>query len=159
MRNVKLLAGLIAIAALAVVAATHFIPGAEAAQSAVNTLGTDGVAIKGYDPVAYFSEGAPRQGKPEFTAEHKGVKWHFASGENKALFEADPDKYTPAYGGFCAYGVAQGYLVKIEPDAWAIRDGKLYLNYDKSVQTQWAEKPAEYIAEADRQWPALIAKK
>jgi hypothetical protein len=55
--------------------------------------------------------------------------------------------------------VSQGYLVKIEPDAWAIRDGTLYLNYDKSVQTQWAEKPAEYIAEADRQWPALIAKK
>jgi YHS domain-containing protein len=159
MRIVKLLAGLIAIAALAVVAAANFTPSVGAAQSAINTLGTDGVAIKGYDPVAYFTEGAPHKGKPEFVAEHKGVKWHFASAENKALFEADPEKYTPAYGGFCAYGVSQGYLVKIEPDAWAIRDGTLYLNYDKSVQTQWAEKPAEYIAEADRQWPALIAKK
>jgi YHS domain-containing protein len=139
--------------------ATQSHPRAGAAQSAVNPLGTDCVATMGYDPVPYFAECGPRQGKPEFAAEHKGVKWHFASAENKARFEADPDKYTPAYGGYCAYGVSQGYLVKIEPDAWAIRDGKLYLNYDKSVQTQWAAKPAEYIAEADRQWPALIAKK
>lgn len=148
-----------AIAAMvfAVITATASIAAPDA--SPINTLDGNGVAIKGYDPVAYFTEGAPRKGKPEFAAQHRGTAWHFASAENKAAFEAAPDKYVPVYGGYCAYGVAQGYLVKIEPDAWAIRDGKLYLNYDKSVQKMWSEKPAEYIKTADQKWPGLIAKK
>ncbi|MGF1622626.1 MAG: YHS domain-containing (seleno)protein [Rhodomicrobiaceae bacterium] len=158
MRGLRLFAVLAVVAAIGVVVATYFIPGQSAAAGSINTLGTQGVAIRGYDPVAYFTEGAPKQGKSEFTAEHEGARWQFASAENKALFEADPAKYTPAYGGFCAYGVAQGYLVKIEPDAWSIRDGRLYLNYDQSVQAQWSEKPAEYIAQADDKWPGLIAK-
>ncbi len=125
----------------------------------VNTLDSNGVAIKGYDPVAYFTEGAPHKGKPEFTAQYRGAIWQFASAENKAKFEAAPESYVPAYGGYCAYGVSQGYLVKIEPDAWSIKDGKLYLNYDKSVQKTWSEKPADYIGIADQKWPGLIAKK
>ncbi len=132
---------------------------AEATKPVINTLDSKGVAIKGYDPVAYFTEGAPRKGSKEFSSEHKGAKWHFASAANKALFDADPERYTPVYGGYCAYGVAQGYLVKIEPDAWAIRDGKLYLNYDKNVQAEWAKAPATYIKQADAKWPDLIAKK
>jgi YHS domain-containing protein len=150
------------IAAIAAIAFTVLTaPASIAAPDAppVNTLDGNGAAIKGYDPVAYFTEGAPRQGKPEFAAQHRGAAWHFANARNKATFEADPDKYTPAYGGYCAYGVSQGYLVKIEPDAWAIRDGKLYLNYDKSVQKTWSAKPAEYITIADQKWPGLIAKK
>ncbi len=159
MRGLKIFAVLAVIAAIGVAVATYFIPGQSAAAGAINTLGTEGVAIRGYDPVAYFTEGAPKKGEAEFTAEHEGAKWQFANAENKALFEADPAKYTPAYGGYCAYGVAQGYLVKIEPDAWSIRDGRLYLNFDQSVQARWAEKPVEYIAQADDQWPGLIAKK
>ena len=148
-----------AIAAMvfAIITATASIAAPDA--SPINTLDGKGVAIKGYDPVAYFTEGAPRKGKPEFAAQHRGTAWHFASAQNKAAFEAAPDKYVPVYGGYCAYGVAQGYLVKIEPDAWAIRDGKLYLNYDKSVQKMWSEKPAEYIKTADQKWPGLIAEK
>ncbi len=161
MKYFKQLIGLAVVAAIAVVVATNLVPTADgdAAQSPVNTLGSkEGVAIKGYDPVAYFTEGAPRMGKPEFTAEHNGAKWQFASAANKALFEANPEKYQPVYGGYCAYGVSQGALVKIEPDAWSIRNGKLYLNFDKSVQTKWAQNPDEYIKEADQKWPGLITK-
>ena len=113
------------------------------------------MAIKGFDPVAYFVSGGPKRGKKEFSLRHAGVEWRFASAENRALFEANPAKYKPAYGGYCAYGVAQGYKVKIEGNAWAIRGGKLYLNYDKGVQRRWNKKPASYIRTANKKWPRL----
>ncbi len=129
------------------------------AKSRINTIGLKGVAIKGYDPVGYFTEGRPVRGSKELSLMHGGVEWRFASEENKNKFAADPQKYMPAYGGYCAYGVAQGYLVKIEPDAWAIRDGKLYLNYDRGVQRLWSKDPAGYVKTADRKWPRLVGKK
>ncbi len=128
------------------------------AKSPINTIGSPGIAIKGYDPVAYFEQGGPRKGLAKFSVMHKGVSWRFSSAENKAKFEADPTKYEPAYGGYCAYGVAQGYLVKIEANAWKIRDGKLYLNYDKSVQRLWDKKPAAYIERANAKFGKLISK-
>ncbi|MBX2806625.1 MAG: YHS domain-containing protein [Hyphomicrobiales bacterium] len=157
MNPLKIIVGLIIIAGLGV-AAYAFNPFAEKAEGLVNTLGTDGVAIKGYDPVAYFTEGGPREGSAEHTIDYKGAKWQFASAENKALFEADPEKYEPAYGGYCAFGVAQNALVKIEPDAWSIRNGKLYLNYDQNVQKNWSEDPDGYIEQANEKWPSLAAK-
>lgn len=127
------------------------------AAGAVNTLDSpSGAAIKGYDPVAYFTAGRPVRGRPEFSLDHNGARWHFSSADNRRLFEMDPARYVPAYGGYCAYGVAQGYLVKIEPDAWAIRDGRLYLNYDRSVQRQWAADPPAFIKAGDANWPRLI---
>jgi YHS domain-containing protein len=158
MKHLKQFLGMAA--AFALLIALSLAAPAYSAQPEINTLDSDGgYAIKGYDPVAYFTEGGPRKGKPEFKAEYKGAKWLFASAGNKALFEADPAKYAPAYGGYCAYGVSQNYLVKIVPDAWAIRGDKLYLNYDKSVQKTWAAKPEKYINQADKNWPGLIAKK
>lgn len=125
----------------------------------VNTLGSaDGVAIRGYDPVAYFRDGGPRPGKPEFAVRHGGATWYFASAEHKALFEADPERYLPAYGGFCAYGTSRGYLVKVEPEAWSIVEGRLYLNYDLGVRETWARRTKTYIARADGNWPRLMAK-
>ncbi|CAH1669923.1 conserved hypothetical protein [Hyphomicrobiales bacterium] len=125
----------------------------------VNTLDSrDGLAIRGYDPVAYFREGEPRPGKPEFSVRHGGATWRFASAEHKALFESDPERYLPAYGGFCAYGTSRGYLVKIEPEAWSIIDGRLYLNYDVSVRRTWLGRTKTYIARADGNWPRLTAK-
>ncbi|AMJ60400.1 YHS domain-containing (seleno)protein [Bosea sp. PAMC 26642] len=122
----------------------------------VNTLGSsDGVAIRGYDPVAYFRDGGPRPGKAEFSVRHGGAVWRFASAEHKALFEADPARYLPAYGGFCAYGTSRGYLVKIDPEAWSIVDGRLYLNYDRAVQKTWSAKTSVYINQADAKWPSL----
>jgi YHS domain-containing protein len=113
------------------------------------------VAINGYDPVSYF-DGTPMPGKPGFTAMHQGAEWHFASAENRDKFLADPAKFAPQYGGYCAYGVAQGYAVKTEPDVWTIVDGKLYLNYDKDVQSTWEKDIPGYIATADGKWPKVL---
>lgn len=131
--------------------------GAAAEETArINTLGGEGVAIRGYDPVAYFVSGGPRLGRPDITAQHGGATWRFADAANRAAFVADPERYVPAYGGYCAYGVARGVLVKIEPEAWSIRDGRLYLNYDLPVRETWLGDPAGYIVKADDQWPALV---
>ena len=143
-------------------AAAALLAGAEANAEVprpVNTLGSpNGVAIRGYDPVAYFRDGGPRLGKPEFSVRHGGAIWHFGSAEHKALFEADPERYLPAYGGFCAYGTSRGYLVKIEPEAWSIVDGRLYLNYDLDVRKTWLKRTKTYIARADGSWPRLSAR-
>ena len=135
---------------------------AEAAQPAINTLknsvfgGHTDSAINGYDPVAYFTVGKPVIGQDAFVHEWMGAKWKFASQANLDLFKANPEKYAPQYGGYCAYGVAQGYLVKVEPDQFTIRDGKLYLNYDADVQAKWRKDPAGHIKIADTQFPTLL---
>jgi YHS domain-containing protein len=115
-----------------------------------------GVAIKGYDPVAYFIDKKPVPGKPDISYEWKGAKWLFASAEHRDAFAKEPDKYAPQYGGYCAYGVSQGYAVKIEPDRWTVVDGKRYLNYDKDVQKTWEKDIPGYIAQADKKWPAVL---
>ena len=117
-----------------------------------------GLALSGFDPVAYFSSDAAVPGLPRYELVHDGAVWRFASAEHKALFEADPERYLPAYGGFCAYGTSRGYLVKIEPDAWSIVDGRLYLNYDLGVRETWARRTKTYIARADGNWPRLTPK-
>ena len=114
-------------------------------------------AIRGYDPVAYFTEGKPVKGKAEFTHQWKGATWRFASAANRDRFAAAPEKYAPQYGGYCAYGVASGYAVKTEPDAWSVVDGKLYLNYDRSVQASWVKDIPGYIRKADANWPAVAS--
>lgn len=114
-----------------------------------------GNAIEGYDPVAYFTEGRPVEGSSDFEYEWMGATWRFANAENRDLFAADPETYAPAYGGYCAYGVAQGYKPGIDPDAWAIVDGRLYLNLSKKVQAQWQEDIPGYIAKADDIWPTI----
>jgi len=116
---------------------------------------TDGLAIQGFDPVAYFADGRPRRGVAAHFVDWQGARWLFASPANRDAFAADPERYAPAYGGFCAYGVASGYKVAIDPDAWAIVEGKLYLNYSKSVQRSWQTDIKGYIAKADGRWPAL----
>jgi len=128
------------------------------AKPAVNTLGTPGLAIKGYDAVAYFTQGRARKGSANHTLKHKGISWQFASAENLEKFKANPAKYEPAYGGYCAYGVSRGYLVKIEPDAWSIVGGKLYLNYDLRVRSTWNKRPQEYIKRANARFDGLISK-
>jgi len=113
------------------------------------------IAIRGYDPVAYFRDGGPRLGEPEFSVSHGGAVWRFASAEHKALFEADPRRYLPAYGGFCAYGTSRGYLVKLEPEDRSIVHGRLYLSYDLDVRKTWLRDTKTYIARADGNWPRL----
>jgi YHS domain-containing protein len=115
-------------------------------------------AINGYDSVAYFTQNAPVKGQDAHTYEWKGAKWKFASAANLELFKNNPDKYAPQYGGYCAYGVAKDGLVKVEPDQFTIFEGKLYLNYDASVQKEWAKDRAGYIKQADIKFPQLLAK-
>ncbi len=115
-----------------------------------------GVAIRGYDPVAYFTRGKPVAGSAKHTLRWKGAVWRFASAKHLAMFKADPAKYAPQYGGYCAYAVSRNYTAKIEPDAWTIHKGKLYLNYNKFIRAAWErEKPAN-IVKGDRNWPAVL---
>jgi YHS domain-containing protein len=129
---------------------------ATAAAAELPIYAEDGLAIKGYDPVAYFTDEKPVAGKPEFGYDWMGAKWLFSSAEHRDAFAKEPEKYAPQYGGYCAYGVSQGYAVKIEPDAWTIVNGKLYLNYDRGVQKTWEKDIPGYIAKADKNWPGVL---
>ena len=113
------------------------------------------VAIKGYDPVAYFKQGKPVKGAPTLTEEWMGAKWQFSSPESRDLFRADPAKYAPQFGGYCAWAVSQGYTADTDPDAWKIVGDKLYLNYNKSVQKKWEQDTPKYIEDGNRNWPGL----
>lgn len=120
----------------------------------VNTR-ADGVAIDGYDPVAYFTQSRPVMGSDEFSAEHAGADYHFASAANRDAFLADPAKYAPQYGGFCAYAVAHGATAPIDPQAFTVFGGKLYLNYSDLVRAQWRNNAEGFISRADGNWPKL----
>ena len=118
-----------------------------------------GGAIRGYDPVAYFTEERPVKGGKAHRAEWMGATWSFASAENRKRFEADPEKYAPRYGGYCAWAVSRGYTASIDPDAWSIVDGALYLNYSLGVRSQWSQDAPGNIAKADANWPKLLERK
>jgi hypothetical protein len=115
-----------------------------------------GNAIEGYDTVAYHTEGRPVEGSDAFEFEWTDLTWRFASDENRQLFAAEPEKYAPAYGGFCAYGVSLGAKPSIDPEAWRIVDGTLYLNLSKDIQGRWGQDIPGYIAKADEFWPTII---
>jgi YHS domain-containing protein len=118
-----------------------------------------GVAIKGYDPVAYFTEGKPVKGDSKFAYEWNGAKWHFANAAHRDAFQAAPEKYAPQFGGYCAWAVSRNYTASTDPlNAWKIVDGKLYLNYDRDVQKTWEEDIRGNIAKADGNWPKLSRK-
>jgi hypothetical protein len=129
-------------------------PGAHALEPVNQTRA--GLAIEGYDPVAYFTDGKPVAGRPGLEHAWQGATWRFASAEHRDLFAADPGKYAPQYGGYCAYAVAKGKTATIDPEAWSIVDGKLYLNYSLKIRATWEEDIPGYIAKADRNWPALL---
>ena len=115
----------------------------------------EGKAIRGYDPVAYFTEGKPVPGDPQFSYSYQGADWQFASAKNRDAFKADPEKYAPQYGGYCAFGTSRGYKAPTQPDAWTIDNGKLYLNYNTKVRTEWDKDRSGYIKKADANWPTI----
>ncbi len=115
-----------------------------------------GLAIRGTDPVAYFKAGQPVAGKAEFEYEWGGATWRFASAENRDLFVNNPTQFSPQYGGFCAWAVAQGYTAPIDPNAWKIVDGKLYLNANRSIQRRWERDIPGHIARANSNWPGVL---
>ena len=123
----------------------------------VNTSFT-GLAIDGYDPVAYFTAAKPVKGDSQFQAEYGGATYRFASAANRDLFAKDPQKYVPQYGAFCAYAVSKGYTADTDPLAWRIVDGKLYLNYNAGAQKEWEKDVSDNITKGDTNWPGLSKK-
>lgn len=117
---------------------------------------TNDGAIRGYDPVAYFTVGEPIMGSDQFTTRWQGATYKFASAANLELFKAEPAAYAPQYGGYCAYAVAKGATAGTVPEAWTIIDGKLYLNYSLAVQQRWRKDVPGHIRMADRNWPAVL---
>ncbi|KAB2955150.1 MAG: YHS domain-containing protein [Thermoanaerobaculia bacterium] len=127
------------------------------ALSPVNKSLLRGVAIEGTDPVAYFTDGKPVPGRPAFELEWQGATWRFASAEHRDRFAEAPERYAPQYGGYCAWAVSRGYTAGIDPEAWRIVDGRLYLNYSLEVQARWAGDVPGNIRRADVNWPRLLA--
>lgn len=142
--------------AFAVVAALLSAPAASAREADVYTGTFSSLAVGGYDPVAYFKAGRPVAGAAQFSLEHKGATWRFASKENLDAFRANPAAYAPQYGGYCAWAVSQNYTASGDPKYWKIVNGKLYLNYDASVQATWEKDIPGFIAKGDRNWPAVL---
>lgn len=121
----------------------------------VTTFVKDGAAIGGTDPVAYFTEGKPVAGSADHTAEYDGVTWRFTSAKNRDAFIADPEKYTPAYGGFCATGASFGKKIPIDPAHWKIVDGKLYLNSSDGAHKRFLSDEPGTISKADANWKTI----
>lgn len=128
-----------------------------AAQAAtpLNTTTFGNLAVDGYDAVAYQTDHKAVKGSSDYRTEWRGAKWQFANAEHLKTFKADPARYAPQYGGYCAYAVADNRLVDIDPEAFTVLDGKLYLNYSKDIQKKWTADRANYIEKADKNWPGL----
>jgi YHS domain-containing protein len=134
--------------------------GSGLADDSVNTGYFGGVAIMGYDTVAYFTDGKAVKGSDEFSYEWLGTPWHFASQEHKEMFMSEPAKYAPQYGGYCAGEVANhgSVTVNVDPEAFKIIDGKLYLIYDEGNAATFADNSDDLVPEADANWPVVEAK-
>jgi len=140
--------------ASAIPAAALLAQPAAAAQPPV--FATGNIAINGYDPVAYFTEGEPVEGAAEFSSEWEGATVLFASAEHKVMFDADPEAFAPKYGGYCAYAVSKGYTASTDPSAWTVHEGRLYLNYSRSVRALWTTRRSSHIQSADANWPSVL---
>lgn len=117
---------------------------------------TGGVAIHGYDAVAYFTEGRPVPGRRDLALKWQGAVWRFSSEANLQAFEMNPRRYAPQYGGYCAFALAQGAVAPTVPEAWAVHEGKLYLTSSVSVRAKWAQDIAGNVSRADANWPSAL---
>jgi len=127
----------------------------EASTNSIYTGLNDNIAVSGYDTVAYFTQGEPVLGDKAFSTEYNGAEWHFSSQANLDLFNTDPEKYAPQFGGHCAYGMALGSRAQGDPKKWTIVEGKLYLNYTQTTRMRWISRQAEYIPRGDSNWARL----
>ena len=130
-----------------------------AAEKTLLNLDKGGVAIQGHDPVAFFTVKAPVKGQPEFSSDYHGAKYLFRSAKSKAAFDAEPAKYEPQFGGYCAFGVSKGKLVEIDPAAFQIVEGRLLLQYSKGVRDDFNKDVTGNLAKAGENWPKLVEKK
>jgi YHS domain-containing protein len=125
------------------------------AEPPVYTAPFSKLAVQGHDVVSYFDAGKPVKGLAEYTVVYQGAEFRFASAAHRDAFKADPAKYAPQYGGYCAWAVSQGYHAKGDARFWKIENGKLYLNYNAKVQSDWEKDRKGFIASADEQWPLI----
>jgi YHS domain-containing protein len=131
---------------------------AHAAEKQLVNKDADGFALDRHDPVSFFLENKAVKGDPKIQTIYKGARYVFASREHKQAFDANPEKFIPQYGGYCAYGMSQGHTAPVKIETWQIVDGKLLLNYDLDVQHKFNKKQAEYIRKADENWPKVLDK-
>ncbi|MDJ0824713.1 MAG: YHS domain-containing (seleno)protein [Rhodobacter sp.] len=148
--NRRTLLGLFAVAPMATLAARP------ALAMEPETFQTNGVAINGIDPVAYFTEGGPVAGSAEHAVMYKGAEWRFASAANKAAFEGDPEKYGAKFGGYCAFAASRGYLAPTIPEAWTVYEDRLYLNANLRARELWLEDIPGNIAAGEANWPGIL---
>jgi YHS domain-containing protein len=133
-----------------------FMAGAASAESPIAAVNTEhGLAIKGYDPVSYFTDGKPMRGSARFSTSYQGVEYRFVSAEHRDRFVAEPEKFVPQYGGYCAFAIALNTIADIDPDEWAIVNDKLYLNNGFFSQKLWSLDKSGNIAHGDRNWPLV----
>ncbi len=127
------------------------------AAEAIYTSTFSNTAIQGYDTVSYFvGSGVPVKGSKDFQTKWQGANWLFSSQENLDKFNANPEKYAPQYGGYCAWAVAQGNLVKGDANIYNLENGKLYLNYNKKVNNEWLPEKDKFIKIGDQKYPDLV---
>ena len=131
--------------------------GVAAPADAEKVFAPKGIGAGGYDPVAYFTDAAPVRGSEAFTVEHAGVTYRFASAAHRDAFVAEPERYLPRYGGYCAYAAAKGALAPTDPEAFSVVNGKLYFNYSQDIRKRWLSDADAHIEAADRNWPRLGA--
>lgn len=143
------------IAALAVSTAPRFAYAYDDKSSRSLNLDAQGVALKGYDPVSYFLSTGPVQGNSNISASHEGATYLFATTSNRDVFKANPGKYAPAFGGFCAMGAVMEKKLDIDPQLWRVVDGKLYLNVHKPAQTRWLEDIKGNIEKGEKNWSRI----
>jgi YHS domain-containing protein len=124
----------------------------------LQNLDHNGVAIQGYDPVAFFTDNRPVKGSAQFQSEYRGAKYYFVSSEHKAAFDKEPAKYEPQFGGYCAYGASQGHKAPIKIEAWQIVNGRLLMQYDLGVKDDFNKDQQNNLSKADRNWPGLVEK-
>jgi YHS domain-containing protein len=122
----------------------------------LQNLDHNGVAIQGYDPVAFFTDNRPVKGSAQFQSEYRGAKYYFVSSEHKAAFDKEPAKYEPQFGGYCAYGASQGHKAPIKIEAWQIVNGRLLMQYDLGVKDDFNKDQQNNLSKADRNWPGLV---
>lgn len=121
----------------------------------VDIFTIDGLAIRGYDPVAYFTENKPVKGSDKFVFTWQGVEWRFKDEKNMLVFKANPEQFAPQYGGYCAYGLSEDHKSPTEPDAFTIVDNRLYLNYNLKVKELWSKDIPGRLVKADKHWTRL----
>jgi hypothetical protein len=143
---------------LATALASLALAGTSFAGSPVNVAGASGIALDGYDPVAFFTEQKPLHGDPAITGKHQGATYLFANEEHRNAFVRNPDKYVPQFGGYCAYGVSVGALFPVDIDTWQVRNGKLYLNLNPEILKVFNGDFEGNVSKADKNWPDLVRK-